>query len=134
MHTYDFKCNACGATFALSYKTYRDYDNATPTCPGCGSDDLTRLITRVNIRKGGESHEYTQMNANQMLSVFESGDSKAVGEMMRQVGAGAPPGKLGEDYTNAADRLSSGDSLDNVERDLRNNALGEPPSEPPSDD
>lgn len=124
MPTYEFKCDQCGADLTLRYRTFKDYDEATPTCYECGSTDLTRTITRVAIAKGRSGHDYSRMNANEMLSVFESGDSKAVGEMMRQVGDSAPSGKLGENYQNAADKLSGGASMDSVERDLRHGALG----------
>lgn len=65
-----------------------------------------------------------------MLSVLESGDSRAVGEMMKQVGEGTSKSKLGEDYVNAADALSHGQSLSSVERDLRNKQLGTSSDEP----
>lgn len=130
MPSYDFRCNACGQVVTLFYKTYRAYDEATPICPHCDSTDLTRTITNVSIGRGASAHNYAQMSANEMLSVLESGDSRAVGEMMRQVGEGTSQTKLGEDYLNAAESLSAGKSMDTVERELRNNALGEPSTEP----
>jgi putative FmdB family regulatory protein len=90
MPAYDYRCDQCGTAFTRFYKSYAAYDAATPTCTACGSADVTRQITGVNIGKGRANHNYADMNANQMLSVLESGDSKAVGEMMRQVGEGTP--------------------------------------------
>lgn len=130
MPSYDFRCANCGATLTLFYKSYRAYDEATHTCPHCHSTDLTRVITSVSIGRGHTAHDYTRMDANQMLSVFESGDSRAVGEMMKQVGEGTSRSKLGDDYLNAADALSSGASMKSVDRDLRNGALGESSNEP----
>lgn len=130
MPSYDFQCNHCGRDLTLFYKTYRQYDAATPTCTHCGSADLTRTITSVAIGSGSTRHDYTQMSATEMLSVFESGDSRAVGEMMKQVGQTTSQSKLGEDYVNAADKLSQGASMDSVERDLRHNSLGEPSDAP----
>ena len=124
MPSYDFHCNHCGRDLTLFYKTYRQYDEATPTCTTCDSNDLTRVIGNVNIGRGTASHDYTKMNAEQMLGVFESGDSRAVGEMMKQVGASVPGDVTGENYHNAAEALSSGKSMDAVERDLRNHNLG----------
>ena len=124
MPAYDFHCNTCGRDLTLFYKTYRQYDEATPTCTNCDSIDLTRIISGVNIGRGSSQHDYTKMDAQQMLGVFESGDSAAVGEMMKQVGASVPSDVAGENYHNAAEALSSGKSMDAVERDLRNNNLG----------
>jgi putative FmdB family regulatory protein len=138
MPAYDFRCNTCGATLTLVYKTFAAYDAATPACTQCGSTDLTRIITHVNIGKPTQSHNYKDMSANEMLSVLESGDSRAVGEMMKQVGAGASKSQLGEDYHNAADALSRGVDANTVERDLGAGALGESkqdaPSKPPAAD
>lgn len=130
MPSYDFHCNNCGADLTLFYKTYRAYDDATPTCPHCGSADLTRTITSVAIGKSHDAHDYKSMDAQQMLSVLESGDSEAVGEMMKQVGETTSDKELGEDYRNAADKLSSGASKQSVEKDLRHGALGKSSDEP----
>ena len=47
MPTYEYRCNGCQRKVTLKYKTYAEYDAATPTCTRCGSTDLTRLISRV---------------------------------------------------------------------------------------
>ena len=124
MPSYDFHCNHCNTNLTLFYRSYAAYDTATPTCPHCDSTDLTRTITSVNIVTGSRDRDYSQMDANEMLSVLESGDSRAVGEMMQQVAGKAPADKLGEDYQNAAEKLKGGASMDAVEKDLRHDALG----------
>ncbi|MFZ4813370.1 MAG: FmdB family zinc ribbon protein [Phototrophicaceae bacterium] len=122
MPTYDFHCRHCGNPISLTYKSIRDYSADTPTCPTCGSTELTRIITGVTLAKPSHQHPYNTMNANQMLSVFESGDSRAVGEMMRQVGESAPAGALGGDYHEATQSLLGGQSLNSVERNLQQKA------------
>lgn len=124
MPVYDFRCAVCGTALTFTYKSYRDYDSATRACSACGSADLKRIISQVNIGRGGTQHDYTRMDANQMLSVLESGDSRAVGEMMRQVGQSSGAEQLGENYLNAAEQLQQGASLSSVERDLSHGALG----------
>lgn len=124
MPSYDFHCNHCDTDLTLFYRSYKAYDDATPTCPHCDSTDLTRKITGVNVVTSSGDRDYTDMDANEMLSVLESGDSRAVGEMMEQVGGSTPGDKLGENYQNAADKLKGGASMDSVEKDLRNNGLG----------
>ena len=61
MPVYDYRCNQCGRRVALFYKTYKDYDEATHTCPNCGSTDLTRLISRVAIARQSRNYE-NQLN------------------------------------------------------------------------
>jgi putative FmdB family regulatory protein len=85
MHSYDYRCNACGRELTLTYKTYAEYDAATHTCPHCGSTDLTRLISRVAMQGTGE-RRYDKMSSGEMLSVLEGGNRNEVDAMYRQLG------------------------------------------------
>ena len=71
---------------SISYRTYADYDHATPACPECGSTQLSRLISQVSIPRS--DRDYGKMSTGDMLSVLESGDQSQVGEMFKQVGGG----------------------------------------------
>jgi putative FmdB family regulatory protein len=115
MPSYDYRCKTCGRENTLFYKSYAAYDAATPTCPQCGSTDMTRLIRRVAIQS--PTRDYTGMSSQEMLSVLESGDSRQVGEMFKQVGGDATD--LPDVYKNTTDRLLRGDKMEQVERDLR---------------
>jgi putative FmdB family regulatory protein len=113
MPTYEYHCNNCGRDLSLFYKTYKDYDDAVKSCPNCGSIELTRLISRVAFKK--PSRDYTQMSSNEMLSVMESGDSRAMGEMFHQIN---PGGEMGAEYGEVTERLLSGEKPESIERDL----------------
>lgn len=89
MPQYDFRCNACRLRFDVSYRSYADYDAATPVCPECESADLSRLITSVAAPRPGR--DYRKMSSGEMLSVLESGDQQQASEMFRQVGGGPTP-------------------------------------------
>ncbi len=88
MPQYDFRCDSCGQSFSLSFKTYSAYDAAEPSCSACDSRALSRVIKRVSIAKG--KRDYSAMSANEMLSVLEGGNEQHVDAMFRQVGASAP--------------------------------------------
>lgn len=117
MHSYDFRCKQCQHRFTLTYKTYKDYDHDATNrrCPQCGNTQLSRLIREVAIQKG--EHNYTRMSAQEMLGVFESGDSRQVGTMFQQIGGSSP--ELGMQYHEATQKLLKGESMDKVENDLR---------------
>jgi len=128
MHQYDFRCKTCRQQFSLFARTYADYDSMTPACPNCGSTALARLIDRVAIQKPGR--DYTKMDSSEMLNVFESGDSKQVGQMFQQFGdefGGASP-EQALPYHDAAQKLLRGESMEKVERDLA--ASTPPPAGP----
>ncbi len=114
MPVYDYRCKHCGRRLQLFYKSYKDYDQATHTCPHCGSTDLTRLISRVAIAK--PTKDFANMESNEMLNVLEGGDSREVGEMMRQLGQ--DEAGLGDTYNEVTNRLLKGESPDKIERDL----------------
>jgi putative FmdB family regulatory protein len=124
MPSYDYRCKQCGTRFSLFYKTYADYDAAERHCPNCNSIELSRLIDRVAVQT--PTRDYTRMSSNEMLSVFESGDSRQVGEMFQQVGGSSP--ELGLQYHEATKKLLSGEKMDKVERDLRANESSSKPT------
>jgi len=84
MPLYEFRCQACATEFSLFYKTRQAYEqDAERQCPHCHSTTLSRLIRQVNFR--ALSRQYGQMSSTEMLSVLESGDSRQVSELYRQV-------------------------------------------------
>lgn len=115
MPAYDFRCNNCDQEFTLSYKSVASYAKATPACTNCQAEDLKRIIRKVNV--AAVARDYTRLDASEMLNVFESGDSKQVGQMFDQIGGTNPA--LGMEYHEATQRLKAGESMDNVESSLQ---------------
>lgn len=115
MPAYDFRCNNCEEEFTLIYKSIASYAKATPVCTNCQAEDLSRIIREVNV--AAVARDYTKLDANEMLGVFESGDSKQVGKMFDQIGGTNPA--LGAEYHEATKRLMKGESMDNVESSLQ---------------
>src|SRR5688572_13598846 len=115
MPAYDFRCNHCGEEFSLHFASIKAYETAPRLCPNCQSSDLNRLIRKVNV--ASVSRDFTRLNSQEMLSVFESGDSKQVGQMFDQIGGTNPA--LGLEYHEATKRLLKGESMDNVESSLQ---------------
>ena len=89
MPEYDFRCKSCKQRFSLTYRTYAAYDAAIPSCPACGSENVSRVINRVSFAKA--DRDYSNMSANEMLSVLEGGEEKQVDKLFRQVGESAAP-------------------------------------------
>lgn len=119
MPSYDYRCNQCGRTFALFFKSVRDYETAEPRCAHCQSAAVIRRIRRVAIAR--PSRDMSGFSANEMLSVLEGGNSREIGTMFQQVAetTGVDPG---ESYREAAERLARGESIESVEHDLSSGA------------
>jgi len=84
MPVYDFRCRKCEQQFTLRFATLAQYEAAEPVCPACGAHEPARLITSLAFAKS--QRDYRRMSSQEMLSVLESGDSKQVDEMHKQVG------------------------------------------------
>lgn len=123
MPSYDYHCNNCGRSIMLTYKSYKDYDNATHTCSHCGSQDLTRLISRVSVAR--PSRDMADMSSQEMLSVMEGGNPREMGELFKQVSDTVPDGADSQ-FNQVADRLLKGDKPAHVEADLRAEAESKP--------
>jgi putative FmdB family regulatory protein len=115
MPSYDFRCNNCKKEFSLHFASIKAYETEPRICPNCQSQELDRIIRKVNV--AAPSRDFTRLNSQEMLSVFESGDSKQVGQMFDQIGGTNPA--LGVEYHEATKRLLKGESMDNVETSLK---------------
>lgn len=115
MPSYDYRCENCDNRFTKFYKTYSAYDSAQPACPQCESEQISRVINSIAFK--APTRDFTGMSSKEMLSVFESGDSRQVGEMFEQVGGANP--ELGKQYHDATQRLLKGESMDSVEKGLQ---------------
>jgi putative FmdB family regulatory protein len=116
MPSYDFRCESCKKRVVLSYKTYANYDAATPTCPLCGSTRLTRIITRVAIAKS-EERRFGDLSDETALDDMANADPTTMGRYMRkmsdQIGE-----DLGEEFNDVVDRLERGQSPEEIESQL----------------
>jgi len=122
MHSYDFRCKDCRTVYTLSVRSYQDYESLTPVCPQCGSQRAAKLINKVAIK--ATERDFTSLSSNEMVSVFDSGDSRQVGEMFQQFGdkfgGGMSPDQA-MPYHETAQKLLNGESMEKVERDLSAN-------------
>jgi putative FmdB family regulatory protein len=135
MPQYEYHCNACGRDITLTYKTYADYDAATHTCPHCGSTDLTRLISRVAVKRSPISRMLSggmDDADDSMLDDLEHADPRTMGRMLREMSAEVGE-DIGPEFEEVVDRLERGESPEDIEAslpDLPDDAG--PPAPPPS--
>lgn len=116
MPSYDYRCNTCKRRVVLTYKTYRDYDAATPTCPLCQSTDLTRTIGRVAIAKS-DAARFDGVADESAMDDLADADPATLGRYLRKMGeeAGEP---LGDEFSEVVDRLERGESPDDIEASM----------------
>jgi len=115
MPSYDYRCNDCQRRVVLTYKTYADYDKATPTCPRCKGTNLTRLISRVAIAKS-EASRFDSMD-DSALDDLADADPATMGRYMRRMSQEMGE-DLGDEFNEVVDRLERGENPDDIEASL----------------
>jgi len=114
MPTYPYRCLNCHKRFEI-FMTYAEYGALPVSCPHCGDTHVIRRINRVRISRSTDSI-LDNLDDPSNLDGLED-DPKAMGKMMRQMGA-----ELGEDlgpeFHEVIDRLESGQSPEEIEAAL----------------
>lgn len=114
MPTYEYRCLNCRRRFDL-FLSYSEYGKQDIRCPHCGSDSVQRRIGRIRMARSDESRmESLADPAN--LSGLED-DPKSLGRMMKRMSS-----EMGEDmgpeFHEVVDRLESGQSPEEIEKQL----------------
>jgi putative FmdB family regulatory protein len=113
---YDFRCKGCHHIFTLTFTTFDEIDRATPKCPRCGSDELSRLIRRVAILTS-EDARLERLADPSRLGGLDENDPRAMGRLMREMAS-----ELGEDagpeVEEVIERLEAGESPEAIEQSL----------------
>ncbi|GAB4435217.1 MAG: hypothetical protein Kow00120_01950 [Anaerolineae bacterium] len=119
MPAYDFRCRDCGRQFTLTYKTFADYDAATPTCPACKSAHVIRVIRRVRMMRSEDSRldSLESMADLDALDDLDDADPRALGRMMRKMGEEVGE-DLGPEFDEVVGRLEAGEDPEAIEESM----------------
>jgi len=123
MPNYDFVCQKCQKKF-VKFLTYSEYGNKPVDCPHCGSDEVTRRISRIRIARSENSRQESFESFSNPESITQMEENpQALGRMMRKMS-----GELGEEiepeFNEVIARLEKGQSPDEIEKDLPDYAGG----------
>ncbi|MBI9051778.1 MAG: zinc ribbon domain-containing protein [Anaerolineaceae bacterium] len=114
MPTYRYRCLSCKMPFELAMR-YQDYGVIPVKCTHCGNENVERRIERIRVLKD-DAVRLQNMADPQNLANIED-DPRALGKMMRnmesQIGE-----NMGSEFDEVVGRLESGQSAQNIEREL----------------
>jgi len=116
MPFYDYRCNTCQTEQTLFYKSYADYDQATPHCESCGSNQMKRRIGRIAIAKG-EAARINTLADKALAAGTDENDPRTIGRFMRQMSQDMGE-DLGAEFNEVSDRLEKGQSPEQIEKEL----------------
>jgi len=108
MPIYEYRCRECGrkSTFVtLSVKAV-----LVPKCRKCGSENMEKLVSRVSVRRSGESRIESLADPSK-LAGFDENDPKSMARWMKTMGRemGDEMGEdLGEDFDQDLDKAMDG--------------------------
>lgn len=114
MPDYEYRCLNCRRRFTLFF-TYAEYGKKAAVCPHCGSDRVQRRIARVRVARSNESRLENMADPSNLDGLED--DPRALGRMMREMSKETGE-ELGPEFDEVVNRLESGQSPDQIEKDL----------------
>jgi putative FmdB family regulatory protein len=106
---YEYRCADCRRRVSLYYQTFSTAEGATPTCPNCGSNNLSRLVSRVFQLKS-EDAQLEDLSDPSSFGDLDENDPKSVARWARKLGQQMGE-DLGDDWDEMVDRLEAGEDL-----------------------
>ena len=118
MHSYDYRCNDCQHRFSLHYKTYATYDAATPVCPQCDSENLSRIISKVAFNLNvSKPRDYREMSGEELNAAVHSSRPQETGEVFQQIMQHEKD--ITPEFVEVTDRLVRGESMSSIEKEVQ---------------
>ena len=122
MPIYEYYCRDCNTVYQFLVK--RMGEEAHPSCPKCGREDLERVMSRFSTK------------SKSSLDLGDENDPRSMARASRAM-ADEMGEDLGPELNEAISRLEAGEDPEKIERELEEMGLGDDmagPGEPPSYD
>jgi len=110
MPIYEYRCNKCRSRVSVFQR--RIDSPVAVACTKCGSDDLSRLVSRFAVVRT-EDQVLDSLDDDSLLSGVDEGDPKSIAAWARKMSS-----KMGEDIEpemeEALDRMEAGEMPDEL--------------------
>ncbi len=114
MPAYEYRCLDCHRKFEV-FLSFSEYGTRPVHCKHCQSANVKRLISRVRFARSDESRLEDMADPAKLAGLDE--DPKSLGRMMRQM-SGQVGEDMGPEFDEVVKRLESGQSPDQIEKEL----------------
>ncbi len=108
MPIYEYRCHNCRKRISVFFRSFSAISE--PVCPECGSDKLTKLVSRVAVMKSEESR-LEELSDPSSLSGLDENDPKSIAQWAKKMGS-AMGEDLGPEYDEMIDRMEAGEMPD----------------------
>lgn len=116
MPIYEYYCHDCKKRVSIFWRTFSEAEEGTPTCPECGDENLTRLVSRVRIVRSEESRLEDLADPSN-LPDFDENDPKSLGRWMRKMSDEVGE-DLGPEFDEVVGRLEAGEDPEEIEKSM----------------
>jgi putative FmdB family regulatory protein len=133
MPIYEYRCEDCGRKVSLFFGSFsvaeRRAEAGEIECPRCGGRKLARLMSRVNMVKGGDALSEDDMpDMDEMGGMFDGlddDDPRSVARWARRMKDSlGEEADMGPEFDQALARIEAGEDPDKVMDDMDPEALG----------
>jgi putative FmdB family regulatory protein len=125
MPIYEYRCQDCRRRVSILWRTLSEAQSGEPRCPRCGGANLTRLMSRVAVARSEDAHMDDLMDPSSLGGLDEN-DPKSIARWMRKMSREMGE-DTGEELDEVVDRLESGQTPEQIEKELPDMGLGGEP-------
>jgi putative FmdB family regulatory protein len=118
MPIYEYRCADCGKRPSIFFRSFAAVEES-PTCPNCGGQHLTRLISRT-AQVLSEDSRLDRLSETDLSDVDEN-DPKSMARWAKKMGQQMGGDELGEDFDQVVDEM--GDAGPNGSGDMDDDDL-----------
>ena len=116
MPIYEYRCHDCRRRVSIWWRSFSEANEGKAECPRCGGTNLERLISRVRMIRSEESR-LEDLSDPSFLSGFDEDDPRSMARMMRRMADEAGE-DLGPEFDEVVGRLESGESPEDIEKEM----------------
>jgi putative FmdB family regulatory protein len=114
MPIYEYRCQDCGRKLSVLWRSRSDVK--TPHCRRCGSENMTRLISRVRVIRSEESR-MDDLADDAALADLDENDPRSLGRWMRKMSREMGE-DLGPEFDEIVGRLEAGEDPEEIEKSM----------------
>ncbi len=114
MPYYEYRCADCRRKFEV-FMSFSDYGKQPVSCKHCHSANVQRLISKVRFARSNGTRLEDIADPSNLEGLDE--DPKSLGRMMRQMSSEVGE-EMGPEFDEVVSRLESGQSPDQIEKEL----------------
>ncbi len=123
MPIYEYRCVKCGKRESKFWRSLSAVDDSTLLCGKCGNKNMSRLVSRVRVLRGGAESASAGENGDvdeslmREMEGLDENNPRALGRFMRKMAAETGE-ELGPEFNEVVGRLEKGEDPDKIERDM----------------